>query len=96
MSPVTVLARQAGRILSSVHIYGKFNSGYRDEKCPKRFQNTRGTTFQLVSDLTSHAQSKMFRPGQSRYPGWSVHIGKISNSVISASPPSHMNTSKFL
>ena len=43
--------------------YGKFNPGYRDEKCPKGHQNTRGTAFRPVSDLTSHAQLKMFRPG---------------------------------
>ena len=35
--------------------YGKFNSGYRDEKCLKGPQNTRGTALRLVSDLTSHA-----------------------------------------
>ena len=39
------------------------NPGYRDEKCPKGHQNTRGTAFRPVSDLTSHAQLKMFRPG---------------------------------
>ena len=27
----------------------------------------------------------MFRPGQSRYPGWSVHMGKISSSVTEIS-----------
>ena len=43
--------------------YGKFNPGYRDEKCPKGRQNTRGTAFRPVSDLTSHKQLKMFRPG---------------------------------
>ena len=43
--------------------YGKFNPGYKDEKCPKGHQNTRGTAFRPVSDLTSHAQLKMFRPG---------------------------------
>ena len=43
--------------------YWKFNPGYRDEKCPKGHQNTRGTAFRPVSDLTSHAQLKMFRPG---------------------------------
>ena len=40
--------------------YGKFNPGYRDED---GHQNTRGTAFRPVSDLTSHAQLKMFRPG---------------------------------
>ena len=35
--------------------YGKFNSGYRDEKCLKGPQNSRGTALRLVSDLTSHA-----------------------------------------
>ena len=30
---------------------------------PKGHQNTRGTAFRPVSDLTSHAQLKMFRPG---------------------------------
>ena len=54
--------------------YGKFNPGYRDEKCPKGHQNTGGTAFRPVSDLTSHAQLKMFRPGiragvRSRLPG---------------------------
>ena len=43
--------------------YGKFHPGYRDEKCPKGHQNTRGTAFRPVSDLTSHAQLKLFRPG---------------------------------
>ena len=43
--------------------YGKFNPDYRDAKCPKGHQNTRGTAFRPVSDLTSHAQLKMFRPG---------------------------------
>ena len=43
--------------------YGKFNPGYRDQKCPKGHQNIRGTAFRPVSDLTSHAQLKMFRPG---------------------------------
>ena len=43
--------------------YGKFNLGYRDEKCPKGHQNNRGTAFRPVSDVTSHAQLKMFRPG---------------------------------
>ena len=42
--------------------YGKFNPGNRDEKCPKGPQNTRGTAFRLVSDITSHAQLEMFRP----------------------------------
>ena len=65
--------------------YGKFNPGYRVEKCPKGSQKTCGTAFRLVSDLTSHAQLKMFRPGQSRYPGWSVHMGKISSSVTEIS-----------
>ena len=46
--------------------YGKFNPGYRDEKCPKGPQNTCGTAFPLVSDLTSHVQFKMFRHVQSR------------------------------
>ena len=53
------------------------------QKAPKI--RTRGTAFRLVSDLTSHAQLKMFRPGQSRYPGWSVHMGKISSSVTEIS-----------
>ena len=65
--------------------YGKLNPGYRDEKCPKGPQNTRGTAFRLVSDLTSHAQLKMFRHGQSLYPGWSVHMEKISSSVTEIS-----------
>ena len=39
-------------------------------------QNTRGTAFRLVSDLTSHVQLKMFRHGPSRYPGCIVHMGK--------------------
>ena len=43
--------------------YGKFNPGYRDEKCPNGHQNTRRNAFRPVSDLTSHAQLKMFRPG---------------------------------
>ena len=42
--------------------YGKFNPGYRDEKCPKGPQNTPGTAFRLVSDLTSHPQLKCFVP----------------------------------
>ena len=87
--------------------YGKFNPGYRDEKCPNGPQNTRGTVFRLVSDLTSHSQLKLFRPGQSRYPGWSVHMRKNSSSVteisvakteISVTRPARlltMNTSKF-
>ena len=72
--------------------YGKFNPGYRDEKCPKGPQNTRGTAFRLVNDLISHAQLKMFRPGQSRYPGWSVHMRKISSSVteISVTGPARL------
>ena len=65
--------------------YRKFNPGYRDEKCPKGPQNTRGTAFRLVSALTSHAQLKMFRHGQSWYPGWSAHMGKISSSVTETS-----------
>ena len=65
--------------------YGKLNPGYRDEKCRKGPQNTRGTAFRLVSDLTSHAQLKMFRHGQSLYPGWSVHMEKISSSVTEIS-----------
>ena len=66
--------------------YGKFNLGYRDKKkCLKGSQNTRGTAFRLISDLTSHAQLKMFHPGQSRYPGWSIHMGKISRSVTEIS-----------
>ena len=36
--------------------YGKFNPGYRDEKCPNGPQNIRGTVFRRVSDLTSHPQ----------------------------------------
>ena len=43
------------------------------------------TAFRLVSDLTSHAQLKMFRPGQSRYPGWSVYMGNISCLVTKVS-----------
>ena len=65
--------------------YGKFNLGYRDEKCPKGPQNTRGTVFGFVSDFTSHVQLKMFCHRQSRYPGWSVHMGKISSSVTKVS-----------
>ena len=39
------------------------------------------------SDLSATLQAmrmqlKMFRHRQSRYPGWSVHMGKISSSVI--------------
>ena len=49
--------------------YRKFNPGYRDEKCPKGPQNNRGTAFRLVSDLISHAQLKMLRHRESRYPG---------------------------
>ena len=80
---------------------GKFNPGYRDEKFGKGPQNTGGTAFRLVNYLTSHAQLKMLCPGQSRYPGWSVDMGTISTSVtetsvFATSPPSHMNTSKFL
>ena len=37
--------------------------GYWDEKYPKGPPNIRETTFRLVSDLTSHAQLEMFRPG---------------------------------
>ena len=72
--------------------YGKFNSGYQDEKCPKGPLNTRGTAFRLVSDLISHAQLKMFCHGQSRYWGWSVHMGKISSSVteISVTGPARL------
>ena len=67
-------------------LYGKFNPGYRDKKkVQKGPQNTRGNAFLLVSDLTSHAQLKMFRHGQSWYPGWSVHVGKISSSVTEIS-----------
>ena len=51
------------------------------KKCPKGPQNTGGTAFRLVSDLISHAQFKMFRHGQSRYPGWNVYMGIISSSV---------------
>ena len=76
MSSVTGLARLAGRINFVFCSYGKFNPGYRDEKCPKDPQNTHGTAFRLVSDLTSHAQLKMFRHGQSRYPGWSAYMEK--------------------
>ena len=65
--------------------YGKLNPGYRDEKCPKGPQNTRGIAFRLLSDLTSHAQLKMFRHGLSRYPGWSVHTRKIPSSVTEIS-----------
>ena len=72
--------------------YRKFNPGYRDGKCPKGPQNTLGTAFRLVSDLSSHAQLKMFRHGQSRYPGWSVHMGEISISVteISVNGPARL------
>ena len=92
----------AGRVSGTNFVfcsYGKFNPGYRDEKCPNGPQNTRGTVFRLVSDLTSHAQLKMFRPGQSRCPGWSVHMRKISSSVteisvakteISVTGPAHL------
>ena len=45
--------------------YGKFKPDYLDEKCPKGPQNTPGTAFRLVSDLTSHAQLKMFRVADS-------------------------------
>ena len=65
--------------------YGKFSPDYWDEKCPKGPQNTHGTVFRLVSDLTSHAQLNMFCPRQSRYPGWSVLMGKISSSVTEIS-----------
>ena len=65
--------------------YGKFNPGYRDEKCSKGPQNTRGTAFRLVSDLTGHAQLRLFRLGRSRYPGWSVHMGKITSLVTGIS-----------
>ena len=61
--------------------YGQFNPGYRDEKFPKGPQNTRGIALQLVSDLTSYAQLKMFRPGKSRHPGMSVQMGNILSSV---------------
>ena len=79
--------------------YGKFNSGYRDEKCLKFPENTRGTAFRLVSDLTNHAQLKMFHPGKSRYPERECSYGKnfqlgyrdldrdLGNR---ASPPSHI------
>ena len=67
-------------------------------------QNTRGTAFRLVRDLTSHAQLKMFRPGiragvfmwekfPARLPRSRSQKPRSSNR---ASPPSHMNTSKFL
>ena len=59
--------------------YGKFNPSYSDQKCPKGPPNTRG------SDLTSHSQLKMFFHGQSRYPSWSVHMGKNSSSVTEIS-----------
>ena len=87
--------------------HGKFNPGYRDEKCPKGHQNTGGTAFRPVSDLTSHAQLKMFRPGIRA----GVFISKNSKNFQlgyrdlgrknrdlgnRASPPSHINTSKFL
>ena len=53
-------------------------------------QKTRGTAFRHVSDFTSHAQLEMFRHGQSRYPGWSVRMGKISSSVQPALSYEHI------
>ena len=67
------------------------------------------TAFRLVSDLTSHAQLKMFRPVQSTVPvsGLECSYGKIfqlgyrdlgrKNRDLGnrARPPSHMKTPKF-
>ena len=77
MSPVTGL----GRILSSVHMRNLIP--VTEMKNVLKAQNTRGPD--LKSDLTSHAQLKLFRLGQSRYPGWNVHMGKISSSVTEIS-----------
>ena len=72
--------------------YGKFNPGYRDEKFPKGHQNTRGTAFRPVSDLTSHAQLKMFRPGIRAGVFILGRIRKISSSVpeISVTGPARL------
>ena len=82
--------------------YGKFNPGYRDEKCPKGPQNTRGIAFRLVSDLTSAVENVA---------SWTVPVSGLECSYGKnfqlgyrdlgrknrdlgnrASPPSHMNT----
>ena len=55
------------------------------QKCPKGPQKICETAYRLVGDLTSHSQLKMFRPGQSRYPGWSAHRGITSSSVTEIS-----------
>ena len=39
----------------------------------------------ILQATGSHAQLKLFRLGQSRYPGWSVHMGKFSISVTEIS-----------
>ena len=100
MSPVTETN------LSYVHL-GNLLLVTEMKNVQKAPPNTRGTALRLVSDLISHTQLKMFRHGQSRYPGWSVHMGKISSLALPrsrsqnprfgnrASTPSHMNTSKF-
>ena len=84
MSPV------GGRILSSVHA-GNLIPVTEMKNVQNAPQNSGGTAFRLFSDLTSHAQLKMFFHGQSRYPGWSVHMGKFSSSVPEISGPLHMS-----
>ena len=77
--------------------YENFNPGYRDENCPKSIENTRGTAFRLVSDLKSHAQLKMFRRGIRAgvfiWENFQLGYRDLGNR---ASPPSHMDTLKFL
>ena len=81
--------------------YGILNPGYRDEKCPKGRQNTRGTAFRLVSD-------PMFIPGRVPVSGLECSfrknfqlgyrdLGRKNRDLSNReSSPSHTNTSNLL
>ena len=76
--------------------YGKFNPSYRDEQCPKGPQNTRGTAFRLVSDLTSHAQLKMFRHGQAGVFIWEKFPARLPEISVAKTEISAIGPARLL